>query len=249
MSKFSFSQPNSEHLEELMAGYVLNALSAEETTEFEQYLLDNPDLSQQLEKLEEVMGLMAYSVPEINPPDYLLDKILEQVQVSSPAVTIKPKKQIFWRKIAIIAGAIATLGLAIDNYLLRQKLNFLEASVGTLQEFETRGFAMKETNVSNQSNTAFGSVVLDLENGKAVIAIENLSPLPENESYVLWAFTKNKKIFCGQFNTNHSGQFIQQLPIPLKEYDSPVIIMEISKESITIPPTSTKTDPIMTSES
>lgn len=249
MSNFSSSQPNSEHLEELMAGYVLNALSPAENTEFEDYLQADPEIFQQLEQLQEVMGLMAYAAPKMTPPPHLLNNILEAAKVSSSVAPVKHQKQIFWRKLAVIVAAIAALGLVIDNYLLRQRLAFIEATVHTLKEAETRGFAMKGINVSNSNNIAFGSVVLDLENGKAVIAMENLPALPQGESYMLWAFTEKKKIFCGQFNTNNSGQFIQEVPIPIKEYDSPVILMEISRESSVIPPASTKTTPIMTSES
>ena len=109
----------------------------------------NPSALTKLYNSQEVMGLMAYAAPKMTPPPHLLDKILEAAKVSSSVSPIKHKKQIFWRKMAVIIAAIAALGLVIDNYLLRQRLAFVEAKVHTLEEVETRGFAMKGTNVSN----------------------------------------------------------------------------------------------------
>jgi anti-sigma-K factor RskA len=246
MAESSSPKRTSEHLEELMTGYVLNALSPEETTEFEDYLHENPQISQQLGELQELMGLMAYAPPRMTAPPHLLDKILEATKASAPPPRVVNWTRIPWRRIAAIAVAISVLVLGIDNYLLRRKLAFIEATVDTLQDLETRGFALKGT---KEVSSASGSVVLDLENSRAVIALQKLPPLPQGESYYLWAFTKKKRIFCGQFNTTASGQLIQEVPIPIKEYDSPVLFMQISRESSLIPPSATQKAPVMTSES
>lgn len=246
MSEFSSLQPTTEHLEELMAGYVLNALSATEIVEFEDYLRKNPQLSQRLEELQELMGLIAYAPPTIKAPSHLLDTILEKAQVQSMPLEAVRQHGFPWQRIAAIGAVIAVLILGIDNYLLRQRLTLMEATIDTIQESETRGFALKGTkNVSNAS----GSVVLDLEAGKAVLALQKLPALPSGESYSLWAFTQKKKIFCGQFNTTASGQLIQEIVIPIREYDSPVQFMQISRESPQVPASAPQQAPIMTSQS
>lgn len=68
--------PMSEHQEQLMAGYVLNSLSPEETAEVEQQLRTNPALEEELKELREVMGLMAYQPPIHKAPTQLRTRIL-----------------------------------------------------------------------------------------------------------------------------------------------------------------------------
>jgi hypothetical protein len=79
--------------------------------------------------------------------------------------------------------------------------------------------------------------------------LTNLPPLPPQEAYYVWAFTKDKKIFCGKFNTNASGELVAQLPIPVHEYNSRVLFMRISQEPATLPATPHQKVLVMTSES
>jgi hypothetical protein len=90
---------------------------------------------------------------------------------------------------------------------------------------------------------------LDLHTGKAILALQNLPTLPEGEAYHLWAFTQDKKILCGKFNTTPSGQIVSVLPVPVKEYSSTVKFMRISRESIATTPNPKKKALVMTSES
>jgi anti-sigma-K factor RskA len=246
MPKSSSQEPLPEHMEELTAGYVLNALSPEEEAEFERYLQENPELITRIGQLQEVMGLMAHVPPRITAPAHLKAKIMGAVQSStaeSPRSIRIPK--ISWGKVAIAAIVLATLALGIDNYYLRQKLASVEVKVNN-QEVETYLFNLKGTAAAV---TASGNVVLDLRTGKALLTLQNLPTLPEGEAYHLWAFTKDKKIFCGKFNTTPSGQIVSLLPLPVKEYSSSVKFMRISRESTTTPPNPKKKALVMTSES
>jgi Anti-sigma-K factor rskA len=266
MSESSSSQPISESIQELMAGYVLNTLSAEEAEDFERYLHHHPELATPMRELEELMGLMASAVPPVSAPTRLRSKILK---IAQPSPRIAPLWQLpirHWSRVATVAAALLLLALGIDNCLLRRKLALREqaiialenseshqlqnvalmnATFSALQGHETYLFSLRGTDAATDAS---GSVVLDLESGIALVALQNLPPLPSGEAYHLWAFTEDKKIPCGTFNTDTSGRIVDQVAVPIPEYTSPVVFMRISKDSATVPPDSSHKELMMTSE-
>lgn len=266
MSESSSSQPISESIQELMAGYVLNTLSTEEAEEFEQYLHHHPELAAPMRELEELMGLMASAAPPVSAPTRLRSKILA---IAQPSPAIAPLWQLpirHWSRVATVAAALLLLALGIDNYLLRRKLAsreqviialekseshqrqdvaLMNATFTALQGDETYLFSLRGTDAATNAS---GSVVLDLESGIALVALQHLPPLPSGEAYHLWAFTEDKKIPCGTFNTDSSGRIIDQVAVPIPEYTSPVVFMRISKESATVSPDASDKALMMTSE-
>lgn len=247
-------QPTNEHLQTLMTGYVLNALPSEEIAELESYFQQQPELLQQLQEYQEVIGLLAHSVQQ-PAPAHLRDQILALPQrVSDSTAPVRPApvkrtlpfRQLAWAKMAGSIAAMILLGLGIQNYFLQQRLHSLEAEIKELQEQEIFSFDLKGTQAAKN---AAASIILDLTNGQALLAVQNLPPLPAGESYHLWAFTANEKILCGQFNMPASGQWVSHLSIPVEEYTSHVKFMRISRE-----PSTPSLDPgrqvlVMTSES
>lgn len=267
MPESSFPQPISEQLEELMAGYILNTLSPEEYAEFELYLQENPALSTNMSHLYEIMGLIAHVAPPLSAPTHLRHKILKAAQPSVSSSQVRRKFDFPWERIAIAVVTVLLLVIGIDNYFLRRKLassqtsimalqqseshqrqnlSLMEATVSALQGHETLLFALRGTNAAAKAS---GSVILDLEAGVALIALRDLPPLDKGDSYHLWAFTADKKIACGTFKTNSSGQIVDKIPVPIEEYTSPVVFMRISRESSTKPVDPTKKVLVMTSES
>ncbi|WP_019498848.1 anti-sigma factor domain-containing protein [Pseudanabaena sp. PCC 6802] len=240
-------QPLPEHLEELAAGYVLNALSPEETVELERYLQENPASLARIEQLQEVMGLMAHLSPRLTAPLHLKTKIMGAVRSSVaelPRARRLPKPD--WGKVVLAAIALATLALGVDNYYLRQKLTSVKMTFDSNREVvETYVFELRGTPAAVNAS---GKVILDLHTGKALFGLHNLPTLPEGEAYYLWAFTQDKKILCGKFNTTSTGQIVSVLPIPVKEYSSAVKFMRISRESTTNSSDPKKKFLVMTSE-
>ncbi len=236
-----------------MVGYVLNALSPEEAAEFERYLQADPSLTTKMKQLEEVIGLIGRTPPLVAAPAELKNRIIkaaqaqvgifERLRLTLPAIKLPAIK---WRRIAAIALALVAVGVAIDNYQLRQKLALQKMSGSKVEESELYVFHLKGTPAAS---TSMGSVMLDLHAGRVVFALQNLPPLPEGEAYHLWAFMEGKKILCGRFNTTPSGQIVTTLPVELKEYTNPVKFVRVSRESTTTPPNPQKKALVMTSES
>lgn len=261
MADPSSPQPTSEYLEELIAGYVFQTLSSEELKAFEHLLQENPSLSLEVDRQQELIGLLAHSAPRMTAPQQLRAKVLAIAadqpvsNVSTPLGTPSLRSHIVgkplrfssqtWGKIAAIAAGLLVLGLGIDNYVLRQKLASVQSEIAQHHASEISLFALKGTKVSNPAS---GDITLDLEKGEAVIAIRNLPPLPAGQAYYLWAFTHNEKVLCGKFNTNAAGQAVSRIPIPIEEYSSPVLFMQLFKATSTAALSSSQATLVMTSE-
>jgi hypothetical protein len=83
-----------------------------------------------------------------------------------------------------------------------------------------------------------------------IVVVRGLPPLSDEEAYYLWAFTANqKKIFCGRFNTDASGQLVEQLSVRPEEYSDPIKFMRISREPVVTLPNSQQRVLVLTSES
>jgi anti-sigma factor RsiW len=76
-----------ERFEDLKHAYVLGALPEEERSEFERYLLANPDLQAEVEELSAVAGLLALSPQEQEPAPELRRRIMDTVEAEAPVPT------------------------------------------------------------------------------------------------------------------------------------------------------------------
>lgn len=234
----------SERVQELMAGYVLDSLSPEEEQEFTSFVQAQPELELELAQLREVMGLIAYKCAAPAPPE-LRHRILAAVQpktIEKPSFLRQLWQSRWQRRLGLAGVALLVMFLGVDNFLLRQKLTWMQVTVAALQNPETQLFNLQGRQSASQ---ATGRVILDLDTGKAVIALQNLPALPSGDTYSLWAITAKKKILCGTFAPTADGQFVAKLPIPIGEYTSPVQVMQILRGAASAPADSNIT--IMTS--
>jgi len=69
----------SDELQELAAGYVLDDLEPEEVSRVEQLIEENPAFLAEIRELQGVMGAIASSVPQRQPPAGLLDQVMAAV--------------------------------------------------------------------------------------------------------------------------------------------------------------------------
>ncbi len=237
-------------LEELIAGYVLGNLSPEEAEEFQQLLKVHPELNKEVNHLQEVLGMMPYSLPDIAPPPRLRDAILQatdtqatdtngeiQIATKNTSISWLPITDNFvnwycgcWRKIAAGAVAFLLVGLVIDNYLLRQKL-YAQTSqqkdvITILKNPSTRLVSLKGM---DQANTASGSIAIAPGQQEAVLVVQNLPLLPEGQIYQLWAIVNGQRISWGQFHANSKGTMLVKLSIPpVDRVSGLVVTVEVS---------------------
>ena len=165
--------------------------------------------------LEETLDDVLYGLNEVEPPLHLRSAILKAANIPANRYPV-PNPALSWARIAGSIAALLVLALGIDNYRLRQDLRLVNNVNTMLQHSETRLFSLKGVQTTD---TASGSVVMDLEQQKFAIAIRNLPTPPAGHVYRLWAITDGEKIPCGQVSSTQ-GIVLDRLSVPSDLYDS-----------------------------
>lgn len=227
-----------DNWQELIAGYTLGDLSPEEVEAFQQLLADHPDLIQEVDSVQEVLALMPYALPEHDPPAHLRDSILAAAQAEQPAQIAPlpaPRRRLRWLGLAGTVAAAALIGLAVDNYRLRQEVATTRPIVTALQQPDRQIYALTGT---DQAANAAGSIVIAPQQRQVLLVVQNLPALPAGQAYRLWAMPKNSQqpAFCGQFNTTATGTVTTQWAATEPLCSRQPAQLLITAESATAPP-------------
>lgn len=242
-----FTQP--ENWQDLLAGYALGDLSPEEAEALQQILIEQPELSAEVDCLQEVLALMPYGLPEHEPPLHLKESILTAAAAELPAPLAKPSRRSRWLGLATAAAAAALLGLSLSNYQLQQaqKANRLviaalqqEAAtsrpiISALQQPKAKPYALTGAGATAKAS---GTIVLARQQQQIAIVAQNLPRLPQGQAYRLWAMPQNSKTpaYCGEFNTNVDGTVSMLWPAESAACSGNPAQLLITAEQMTAPP-------------
>jgi len=242
--------------EELLAGYVLGDLTTEEVTEMQQLIIDHPEIIQEIDRLQETLALLPLSLNAAHPSPNLRDRIAaaaipvaENVTNADPLDPLAnplvsetkpaPRRRNLWKLLGIGLGsisAIAIVGLGFDNYQMRQQIatNQIELqkykqAIALLQASDNRMISLKGMGAIP---AATGSVMIAPMEKTAMINIQNLMPIPQENSYRLWAIVDGKKIDCAQFRPDAQGKVFLKVPLgsALKQSNTLIITIEPNKD-------------------
>ena len=186
-----------DRFEDLKDSYVLGALPEEERLEFEQYLVEHPDLQAEIEELSTIAGLLAFSVREQEPPPELRRRIMDTVEAEAvhPAEEVHPHtsrrswlaglwEAVGVRDLALAVAAVLVIGLFSWSMLLQGELRDLQGRVQSLQS-QPQGPQMISLGGAGTEQGARAEVVT-LEGDRAVLVAENMPPVPEGKTYQIW---------------------------------------------------------------
>ncbi|MCU0552632.1 MAG: anti-sigma factor [Leptolyngbya sp. Prado105] len=203
----------SEHIQLLIAGYVLGDLDPHEAAEFQQLLIENPAIALEVDQMQRVLEL-SYAALEVQPSSDLRSKILA-AQTSPP---IRQTRRSFsWSRAINLAAAVIIAALAINNYRLSQEL---QMSHRETQRLATLVYSLQAT---AEGNAASARVKVDPNRLEAVLTVQNLSPLPPGKVYALWTVvsedapvTRDDKsaILTDVFNVDAQGNASQSILVP-----------------------------------
>ena len=228
------NNPEFENIEELLAGYVLGNLDEEELVFFNQQLIANPELKEQVAQLEATLSLMPYSLPDDVPQNNLRSQMLNRAQTKSPL-----KYRLHRWGWAI--GAITTLSsvwLGFNNYNLRQQLALQETQLQEQQELIALWHQPNNRLVSLKGFddvAVSGSLFIAPERNKAILALQNLQPLSGKQVYRLWAISQEKTTGCVDFTPNEEGMVhLEFADDALDNADS--VLITIEPEANTLQP-------------
>ncbi len=252
------SQPNyPDKSEELLAGYVLGDLSPEEIAEMHQLIAEHPEIVIEIDRFQETLAMLPLGLTESQPPSNLRDRIAavaipknEELPLASLLTNASlesansspkhsPRQRNFWKIAAITLGSISAIALSalgFDNYQMRQQVatNQIELqkyrqAIALLQSADNRMISLKGMGAIP---AASGSVMIAPMEKTAMISIQNLMPIPPENSYRLWAIVDGKKVDCAQFRPDEQGKVFLKVPLgsALKQSTTLIITIEPNKD-------------------
>lgn len=221
---------SSEHLQLLIAGYILGNLNAEEVAEFEQLLADDPAIATKLAEMQETLEL-AYNPVEVLPPPHLRTLILEST--ASPLVSA-PSPSFRWKRVIGVAAAAAIVALGINNYRLWNTLQVVQLVPPSVSQPDLK--MLTYVLLGTKSTAGAATVVVNPNTLKASLTAQNLPPLPSGKTYVLWTvlkpeapFTKDSKaaILTKVFKVDDQGNTSQTITVP-EVYRSQDLVVKVA---------------------
>lgn len=226
---------SSEHLQLLVAGYVLGDLDSDEAAEFERILIDHPAITEEVTRMQKALEL-PYTLSEVEPPTRLRSAILDAhaqqttLETLSHPASRKPSSPFRWSRAMNAAAAVTIVALGINNYRLWR----------TLQESRTETQRLTALTYSLQgtkaANTASATVAVNPSNLEAILTVKNLPLLPPGKVYVLWTvlkqnapFTTDSKgaILTEVFNVDAQGNVSQPIIVP-KVFRSEELVSKVA---------------------
>jgi anti-sigma-K factor RskA len=215
-----------DELQLLIAGYVLGDLDADEAAEFEQLLIQNPAIAQEVMQVQQTLEWV-YAPPEIIPPPHLRTAIVNAHQAVEPdrlSGQARPQSvgsshpwRFRWEQALGIAAAGLIVALGISNYHLWQTLQEIRTET---QQFDLLTYSLQ---VIDAPEDASVSVTINPNTLEAQITVENLPPLPPDQVYALWTvlapgtpFTVDDKgaFLTAFFNVDAQGNLTQTVNVP-----------------------------------
>jgi anti-sigma-K factor RskA len=225
-----------ERQEEQASLYVLGALSADEAAAFEAALRRDPELEKLVARLRDTAGALAGTVPHVNPPPALKQRILDEIDRREKVVPltqpVSPKRSpIAWIPWALAACFAIICAVLVSNEsgtrarvteltvladTLQKQTNALALEVADLRqkaELASLRIAMLDSQLTNAPKAA--AVALWNEKDQTgVLVVKNLKQLPADKDYELWVFDGSRPVAAGLVPVDADGN----LRIPFKAH-------------------------------
>jgi anti-sigma-K factor RskA len=182
-----------EHVDELIAGHALRALSSEDEERVVVHLAECERCRRRLRETEAVAASLAYGVPQVAPPPELRSRVLAIAEpvvaapAAAPAARPAPARprRVWWPRfaaVAVPAMALALVGMLAWNVSLRNDVN---ASRDNL----ANGAAVAVPGV--------GNVVAQTDGNATLFA--HLRPAPAGKTYEAWVIRGSAALPAGVF--------------------------------------------------
>jgi Anti-sigma-K factor rskA len=249
-------QSLAESMPELLAGYVLGDLTSSEITVVEAYLAAHPEQQAEVASLMLPLDLLSLTLPTDNPPALLRSQILQQ----AAAETVVTKKSIeqfaaksrqSWSSLrSLIAGMglLLLAGLGWNNYQLSHELATVKqdlktiqvasnklkpqdnlALVSLLQQPNNRFLTLK--NMEGKTGMGMGSLIMVPNKSSALLALQQIKPLPPGQVYRMWAIMGDEEMNCADFLPDANGKVLKQISLNHWEKARKIMITIEQKEA------------------
>ena len=198
--------------QELMIGYVLGILDAEEQYEAERLIARDGRIRSEVERLQDDIHLLAYAAPAVAPAPLVKERLFQRIHEQKQRVTLSAQpvatRQMNWAWALALTIVVAlggwNVGLRNENVQLRDQNRLLAQQLDTTRE--TNNYLVGQMDTADEaiqflvapsttsralSGTASapgasGIMYMQPGNQVAIVIVDGLQPLPEGNTYQFW---------------------------------------------------------------
>jgi hypothetical protein len=229
-----------EAFSELAPAVALDVGTPDEQRQVEQHAAECPDCAAELQALRDSAALLGASVPQVNPPPALRQRVMQAVdatpQLRAPIPVSRARS---WRRRLPLAWLVAaasfmvSAGALVWVVMLNTQLGALEAEVQAARERAAKYEDVTEVLSSDRlairplqpvglNMPSRGMVYLDPNSGTGMIMCHNLPPIEQGHAYQVWFIRGNERVSGGLLWPDHygNGYTLIRVPQDLQSFDA-----------------------------
>jgi anti-sigma-K factor RskA len=210
------------HVVDELPAYALDSLSTEEKRMVEAHLKGCAECRAELLAYQELVGSLAFTVPQVNPPPRLKQAIMSQV---SPRPSRPGLLAVLRGWFAAPAFRVASLALIL--VLVASNIFFINR-INQLSDMQRHGFGSVALSGTQYAPKASGLMIYTNDGRYGLMVVNGLGQLPDGKQYQLWLTKDGMRTSGGVFSVSKYGYFVMEVRTRtlLTSYDSFGITIE-----------------------
>jgi anti-sigma-K factor RskA len=190
---------------DLLPAYALGSLDAEDSDRVREHVGRCRMCRAELASYQDVTGRLALAVPQQDPPAWLESRIMEKV-MSSRSKSSFLEFLGMRRPVLAAVAAMLIVALGAGNIYLLTRPFQSQALVPGLVTVVLTG--------TGEARQAYGTIVIDRDDNRGVLAVRGLTPLAASSAYQLWIIREGERKSGGVFNVTADGYGSLQVTVP-----------------------------------
>lgn len=231
-----------QHVEELIGGYTLGSLSAEENRVVEEHVASCSQCSEELLQTQELLGLLPLSLEELSPPAAMKARILEAVEAERAAMksrpeslerkSLPPRRSVpihqmrSWAPLLAAAAVVLFVGgLVLGRATQSTHLSAQQRYQQLVGNATSRGATVKP--LASAGRFRAEAAIAVVKSGRASLILGPTARPRHGQIYQLWFLTAGSPPkSVGVFSMSPSQAGVLHLPVRLRGYRQAAVTQE-----------------------